>query len=168
MFCLQATEDEMRLLRIQRKLDDEKGAGLLGLSLQVYKGAGRLWSSLQVHKEQGYWDCRYRYVKGRGYWDCSYRYRKGLGYWDCHYRYVKGRGYREHLCRYIKGRVLYIYYRWFWPKQRCHFRLSNQSWSVQQHVCIKENESATMQMTLHYITPKSYCLNFSPRSRDGF
>lgn len=25
----------MRLLRYQRKLDDEKGAGLLGLSLQV-------------------------------------------------------------------------------------------------------------------------------------
>lgn len=39
IFCLQATEDEMRLLRFQRKLDDEKGAGLLGLSLQVRKGA---------------------------------------------------------------------------------------------------------------------------------
>lgn len=32
----------MRLLRFQRKLDDEKGAGLLGLSLQVYEGAGLL------------------------------------------------------------------------------------------------------------------------------
>lgn len=32
----------MRLLRFQRKLDDEKGAGLLGLSLQVDKGAGLL------------------------------------------------------------------------------------------------------------------------------
>lgn len=41
-FCLQATEDEMRLLRFQRKLDDEKGAGLLGLSLQVHEGAGPL------------------------------------------------------------------------------------------------------------------------------
>ena len=30
----------MRLLRYQRKLDDEKGAGLLGLSLQVREGAG--------------------------------------------------------------------------------------------------------------------------------
>lgn len=38
-FCPQATEDEMRLLRFQRKLDEEKGAGLLGLSLQVHWGA---------------------------------------------------------------------------------------------------------------------------------
>jgi len=30
----------MRLLRFQRKLDDEKGAGLQELSLQVFKGAG--------------------------------------------------------------------------------------------------------------------------------
>uniref|UniRef100_A0A3P8SG96 Vacuolar protein sorting-associated protein 16 homolog n=1 Tax=Amphiprion percula TaxID=161767 RepID=A0A3P8SG96_AMPPE len=30
-FAAKATEDEMRLLRFQRKLDDEKGAGLLGL-----------------------------------------------------------------------------------------------------------------------------------------
>uniref|UniRef100_A0A3Q0T1W0 Vacuolar protein sorting-associated protein 16 homolog n=1 Tax=Amphilophus citrinellus TaxID=61819 RepID=A0A3Q0T1W0_AMPCI len=30
-FAVKATEDEMRLLRFQRKLDDEKGAGLLGL-----------------------------------------------------------------------------------------------------------------------------------------
>ena len=42
IICFQATEDEMRLLRFQRKLDDEKGAGLLGLSLQVYEGAGLL------------------------------------------------------------------------------------------------------------------------------
>uniref|UniRef100_A0A3B5ML19 Vacuolar protein sorting-associated protein 16 homolog n=1 Tax=Xiphophorus couchianus TaxID=32473 RepID=A0A3B5ML19_9TELE len=34
-FAAKATEEEMRLLRFQRKLDDEKGAGLLGLSLQV-------------------------------------------------------------------------------------------------------------------------------------
>lgn len=32
----------MRLLRFQRKLDDEKGAGLLGLSLQVDKVVGLL------------------------------------------------------------------------------------------------------------------------------
>lgn len=37
---LQATEEEMRLLRFQRKLDDEKGAGLLGLSLQVSVNTG--------------------------------------------------------------------------------------------------------------------------------
>lgn len=30
----------MRLLRFQRKMDDEKGAGLLGLSLQVGKRTG--------------------------------------------------------------------------------------------------------------------------------
>lgn len=52
IFCLQATEDEMRLLRFQRKLDDEKGAGLLGLSLQVHKGAGH-WDCLHVHKGAG-------------------------------------------------------------------------------------------------------------------
>lgn len=40
---LQATEDEMRLLRFQRKLDDEKGAGLLGLSLQVDTRGGAPW-----------------------------------------------------------------------------------------------------------------------------
>ncbi|XP_058476685.1 vacuolar protein sorting-associated protein 16 homolog isoform X2 [Solea solea] len=34
-FAAKATEEEMRLLRFQRKLDDEKGAGLLGLSLQI-------------------------------------------------------------------------------------------------------------------------------------
>lgn len=40
---LQTTEDEMRLLRFQRKLDDEKGAGLLGLSLQVDTRGGAPW-----------------------------------------------------------------------------------------------------------------------------
>ncbi|KAG7267354.1 hypothetical protein CRUP_021573 [Coryphaenoides rupestris] len=35
-FSAKATEEEMRLLRFQRKLDDEKGAGLLGLSLQPF------------------------------------------------------------------------------------------------------------------------------------
>lgn len=33
----------MRLLRFQRKLDDEKGAGLLGLSLQVHEGGRGYW-----------------------------------------------------------------------------------------------------------------------------
>lgn len=48
-FCSQATEDEMRLLRFQRKLDEEKGAGLLGLSLQVDWWAGRELLSLNIH-----------------------------------------------------------------------------------------------------------------------
>ena len=50
----------MRLLRFQRKLDDEKGAGLLGLSLQVHEGAGLLGLSLQVHEGVGLLElCRY-------------------------------------------------------------------------------------------------------------
>lgn len=56
----------MRLLRFQRKLDDEKGAGLLGLSLQVHEGAGLLGLSLQVHEGVGLLElCRY--MKGWGY-----------------------------------------------------------------------------------------------------
>lgn len=39
----------MRLLRFQRKLDEEKGAGLLGLSLQVPRGAGCEPLSLNIH-----------------------------------------------------------------------------------------------------------------------
>lgn len=42
----------MRLLRFQRKLDDEKGAGLLGLSLQVTTRGGAPWPadiSLYLH-----------------------------------------------------------------------------------------------------------------------
>ncbi|MEQ2165628.1 hypothetical protein GOODEAATRI_019070, partial [Goodea atripinnis] len=57
LLCFQATEDEMRLLRFQRKLDDEKGAGLLGLSLQATMEA---LMSLGLHKqsEQLYRDFR--------------------------------------------------------------------------------------------------------------
>ncbi|XP_034722187.1 vacuolar protein sorting-associated protein 16 homolog, partial [Etheostoma cragini] len=46
-FSAKATEEEMRLLRFQRKLDDEKGAGLQGLSLQATMEAllGWTWRS---------------------------------------------------------------------------------------------------------------------------
>lgn len=45
----------MRLLRFQRKLDDEKGAGLLGLSLQVHKGAGLRQVTLTQVWFQSWW-----------------------------------------------------------------------------------------------------------------
>uniref|UniRef100_A0A7N8WQ14 Vacuolar protein sorting-associated protein 16 homolog n=1 Tax=Mastacembelus armatus TaxID=205130 RepID=A0A7N8WQ14_9TELE len=63
-FAAKATEDEMRLLRFQRKLDDEKGAGLLGLSLQATMEA---LLSLGLHKqaEQLYRDFR---VPDKRYW----------------------------------------------------------------------------------------------------
>uniref|UniRef100_A0AAQ5YRW2 Vacuolar protein sorting-associated protein 16 homolog n=1 Tax=Amphiprion ocellaris TaxID=80972 RepID=A0AAQ5YRW2_AMPOC len=50
-FAAKATEDEMRLLRFQRKLDDEKGAGLLGLSLQVGTGVVLVLKSLAEKEE---------------------------------------------------------------------------------------------------------------------
>uniref|UniRef100_A0AAQ6A9X3 Vacuolar protein sorting-associated protein 16 homolog n=1 Tax=Amphiprion ocellaris TaxID=80972 RepID=A0AAQ6A9X3_AMPOC len=63
-FAAKATEDEMRLLRFQRKLDDEKGAGLLGLSLQATMEA---LLALGLHKqaEQLYRDFR---VPDKRYW----------------------------------------------------------------------------------------------------
>ncbi|KAI3365893.1 hypothetical protein L3Q82_000872 [Scortum barcoo] len=63
-FAAKATEDEMRLLRVQRKLDDEKGAGLLGLSLQATMEA---LLALGLHKqaEQLYRDFR---VPDKRYW----------------------------------------------------------------------------------------------------
>uniref|UniRef100_A0A3Q3XGA3 Vacuolar protein sorting-associated protein 16 homolog n=1 Tax=Mola mola TaxID=94237 RepID=A0A3Q3XGA3_MOLML len=63
-FAVKATEDEMRLLRFQRKLDDEKGAGLLGLSLQATMEA---LLALGLHKqaEQLYRDFR---VPDKRYW----------------------------------------------------------------------------------------------------
>ncbi|KAF0046362.1 hypothetical protein F2P81_002891 [Scophthalmus maximus] len=63
-FSAKMTEDEMRLLRFQRKLDDEKGAGLLGLSLQATMEA---LLSLGLHKqtEQLYRDFR---VPDKRYW----------------------------------------------------------------------------------------------------
>ncbi|XP_076026833.1 vacuolar protein sorting-associated protein 16 homolog [Genypterus blacodes] len=63
-FAAKATEEEMRLLRFQRKLDDEKGAGLQGLSLQATMEA---LLSLGLHKqaEQLYRDFR---VPDKRYW----------------------------------------------------------------------------------------------------
>ncbi|XP_072235343.1 vacuolar protein sorting-associated protein 16 homolog isoform X1 [Leuresthes tenuis] len=63
-FSAKATEDEMRLLRFQRKLDDEKGAGLLGLSLQATM---EVLLSLGLHKqaEQLYRDFK---VPDKRYW----------------------------------------------------------------------------------------------------
>ncbi|XP_038126852.1 vacuolar protein sorting-associated protein 16 homolog isoform X2 [Cyprinodon tularosa] len=63
-FAAKATEDEMRLLRYQRKLDDEKGAGLLGLSLQATMEA---LMALGLHKqaEQIYRDFR---VPDKRFW----------------------------------------------------------------------------------------------------
>ncbi|XP_024121224.1 vacuolar protein sorting-associated protein 16 homolog isoform X1 [Oryzias melastigma] len=63
-FAAKATEEEMRLLRFQRKLDDEKGAGLLGLSLQVTM---ETLLSLGLHKqaEQLYRDFK---VPDKRYW----------------------------------------------------------------------------------------------------
>ncbi|XP_034035762.1 vacuolar protein sorting-associated protein 16 homolog [Thalassophryne amazonica] len=64
-FNAKATEDEMRLLRFQRKLDDEKGAGLLGLSLQdtietllalgLHKQAEQLYRDFKVPDKRFWW-----------------------------------------------------------------------------------------------------------------
>uniref|UniRef100_A0A4W6G197 Vacuolar protein sorting-associated protein 16 homolog n=1 Tax=Lates calcarifer TaxID=8187 RepID=A0A4W6G197_LATCA len=58
-------KDEMRLLRFQRKLDDEKGAGLLGLSLQatieallalgLHKQAEQLYRDFKVPDKRYWW-----------------------------------------------------------------------------------------------------------------
>ncbi|TNN36873.1 Vacuolar protein sorting-associated protein 16 [Liparis tanakae] len=63
-FSAKATEEEMRLLRFQRKLDDEKGAGLQELSLQATMEA---LLALGLHKqaEQLYRDFR---VPDKRYW----------------------------------------------------------------------------------------------------
>ncbi|CAK6981606.1 vacuolar protein sorting-associated protein 16 homolog [Scomber scombrus] len=63
-FAAKATEEEMKLLRFQRKLDDEKGAGLLGLSLQATMEA-LLALGLQKQAEQLYRDFR---VPDKRYW----------------------------------------------------------------------------------------------------
>uniref|UniRef100_A0A8C4ZJQ5 Vacuolar protein sorting-associated protein 16 homolog n=1 Tax=Gadus morhua TaxID=8049 RepID=A0A8C4ZJQ5_GADMO len=63
-FSSKATEEEMRLLRFQRKLDDEKGAGLLGLSLQATMEA-LLASGLQKQADHLYRDFR---VSDKRYW----------------------------------------------------------------------------------------------------
>ncbi|XP_056156958.1 vacuolar protein sorting-associated protein 16 homolog isoform X1 [Lampris incognitus] len=63
-FAAKATEEEMRLLRFQKKLDEEKGAGLLGLSLQATMEA-LLASGLHKQAEQLYRDFR---VPDKRYW----------------------------------------------------------------------------------------------------
>ncbi|XP_058476659.1 vacuolar protein sorting-associated protein 16 homolog isoform X1 [Solea solea] len=63
-FAAKATEEEMRLLRFQRKLDDEKGAGLLGLSLQETMEV-LLSLGLHKHTEQLYRDFR---LPDKRYW----------------------------------------------------------------------------------------------------
>ncbi|KAM4601744.1 vacuolar protein sorting-associated protein 16 homolog [Polymixia lowei] len=63
-FAAKATEEEMRLLRFQRKLDEEKGEGLLGLSLQATMEA-LLSSGLHKQAEQLYRDFR---VPDKRYW----------------------------------------------------------------------------------------------------
>uniref|UniRef100_H3CZ34 Vacuolar protein sorting-associated protein 16 homolog n=1 Tax=Tetraodon nigroviridis TaxID=99883 RepID=H3CZ34_TETNG len=64
-FAAKATEDEMRLLRFQRKLDEEKGAGLLGGSLQatmeallalgLHKQAEQLFRDFKVPEKRYWW-----------------------------------------------------------------------------------------------------------------
>ncbi|XP_075898377.1 vacuolar protein sorting-associated protein 16 homolog isoform X1 [Nelusetta ayraudi] len=64
-FAAKATEEKMRLLRFQRKLDEEKGAGLLGLSLQVtietllalglHKQAEQLYRDFKVPDKRYWW-----------------------------------------------------------------------------------------------------------------
>ncbi|XP_028998348.1 vacuolar protein sorting-associated protein 16 homolog [Betta splendens] len=77
-FAAKATEDEMRLLRFQRKLDDEKGAGLLGLSLQatmeallalgLYKQAEQLYRDFRV-PDKRYWWLKLKSLAEKEEWD---------------------------------------------------------------------------------------------------
>uniref|UniRef100_I3KMA4 Vacuolar protein sorting-associated protein 16 homolog n=1 Tax=Oreochromis niloticus TaxID=8128 RepID=I3KMA4_ORENI len=77
-FAVKATEDEMRLLRFQRKLDDEKGAGLLGLSLQVtmetllslglHKQAEQLYKDFRV-PDKRYWWLKLKSLAEKEEWD---------------------------------------------------------------------------------------------------
>lgn len=63
-FAAKATEEEMKLLRFQRRLDEEKGEGLLGLSLQDTLQA-LLTSNLHKQAEQLYRDFK---VPDKRYW----------------------------------------------------------------------------------------------------
>ncbi|XP_005951515.1 vacuolar protein sorting-associated protein 16 homolog [Haplochromis burtoni] len=77
-FAVKTTEDEMRLLRFQRKLDDEKGAGLLGLSLQVtmetllslglHKQAEQLYKDFRV-PDKRYWWLKLKSLAEKEEWD---------------------------------------------------------------------------------------------------
>ncbi|XP_062303702.1 vacuolar protein sorting-associated protein 16 homolog [Osmerus eperlanus] len=63
-FAAKATEEEMKLLRLQRRLDEEKGEALLGLSVQETL-EGLLASNLHKQAEQLYRDFR---VPDKRYW----------------------------------------------------------------------------------------------------
>uniref|UniRef100_A0A674D238 Vacuolar protein sorting-associated protein 16 homolog n=1 Tax=Salmo trutta TaxID=8032 RepID=A0A674D238_SALTR len=63
-FAAKATEEEMKLLRFQRRLDEEKGEALLGLSLQETLHA-LLTSNFHKQAEQLYRDFR---VPDKRYW----------------------------------------------------------------------------------------------------
>lgn len=77
-FAAKATEEEMRLLRFQRKLDDEKGAGLLGLSLQgtieallalgLHKQAEQLYKDFRV-PDKRYWWLKLKSLAEKEEWD---------------------------------------------------------------------------------------------------
>ncbi|KAM9327919.1 vacuolar protein sorting-associated protein 16 homolog [Pholidichthys leucotaenia] len=77
-FAAKVTEDEMKLLRFQRKLDDEKGAGLQGLSLQatmeallllgLHKQAEQLYKDFRV-PDKRYWWLKLRCLAEKEEWD---------------------------------------------------------------------------------------------------
>ncbi|XP_061909972.1 vacuolar protein sorting-associated protein 16 homolog [Entelurus aequoreus] len=77
-FAAKATEDEMRLLRFQKKLDDEKGAGLLGMSLQatmetllvlgLYKQTDQLYRDFKV-PDKRYWWLKLKALAEKEEWD---------------------------------------------------------------------------------------------------
>ncbi|KAM8905162.1 vacuolar protein sorting-associated protein 16 homolog [Spinachia spinachia] len=85
-FSAKATEEEMRLLRFQRKLDDEKGAGLLELSLQatmeallalgLYKQAEQLYRDFRV-PDKRYWWLKLKSLAEKEEWDELEKFSKG-------------------------------------------------------------------------------------------
>ncbi|CAL8306793.1 unnamed protein product [Merluccius merluccius] len=86
-FSAKATEEEMRLLRFQRKLDDEKGAGLLGLSLQATMEA-LLASGLQKQADHLYRDFR---VSDKRYWWLKLRSLAEKEEWEELEKFSKGK-----------------------------------------------------------------------------
>uniref|UniRef100_A0A672YPR7 Vacuolar protein sorting-associated protein 16 homolog n=1 Tax=Sphaeramia orbicularis TaxID=375764 RepID=A0A672YPR7_9TELE len=78
-FAAKVTEDEMKLLRFQRKLDDEKGAGLLGLSLQatmeallalgLHKQAEQLYRDFKVPDKRLYWWLKLKSLAEKEEWE---------------------------------------------------------------------------------------------------
>ncbi|XP_008323608.1 vacuolar protein sorting-associated protein 16 homolog [Cynoglossus semilaevis] len=77
-FSAKATEDEMRLLRLQRKLDDEKGLRLLGLSLQdtmetllssgLHKQADQIYRDFKV-PDKRYWWLKLKSLAEKSEWE---------------------------------------------------------------------------------------------------